>query len=68
MFDENDENVIDLVTLRGIVSLLGDVLSHEEVDDIMRRADMDGDGSVTYEEITKHIFNNNEYKTKYSKT
>merc|ERR1712062_70900 len=56
LFDKEDENVIDLSCLRNIVGLLGDEMSMSEVDDIMSRADIDGDGSVNYEVFAKNIF------------
>jgi len=39
--------------LRHVMTKLGEKLSEEEVDDMIREADVDGDGQVNYEEFVK---------------
>ena len=39
--------------LRHIMTNLGEKLSDEEVDEMIREADIDGDGQINYEEFVK---------------
>ena len=57
LFDKLEEGFIGLLYLRELIHYLGDGLSHEEVDDAMRRSDIDGDGTINYEEVCKQMFN-----------
>jgi calmodulin len=41
------------VQLRHVMTNLGEKLSDEEVDEMIREADVDGDGQVNYEEFVK---------------
>lgn len=40
--------------LRHVMTSLGERLSEEEVDDMIKEADLDGDGMVNYEGKQKH--------------
>ena len=42
-----------LVQLRHVMTNLGEKLTEEEVDEMIREADMDGDGQVNYEEFVR---------------
>ena len=49
MFDKNKDGLISSSELRHVMTSLGEKLSDEEVDDMIREADLDGDGMVNYE-------------------
>ena len=42
-----------MVQLRHVMTNLGEKLTDEEVDEMIREADVDGDGQVNYEEFVK---------------
>ena len=42
-----------LLQLRHVMTNLGEKLSDEDVDEMIREADVDGDGQVNYEEFVK---------------
>jgi calmodulin len=47
------ELVVWSVQLRHVMTNLGEKLTDEEVDEMIREADVDGDGQVNYEEFVK---------------
>lgn len=49
VFDKNNDGLISSNELRHVMTSLGERLSEEEVDDMIKEADMDGDGQVNYE-------------------
>lgn len=49
VFDKNNDGMISSNELRHVMTSLGERLSEEEVDDMIKEADMDGDGMVNYE-------------------
>lgn len=49
VFDKNKDGLISSVELRHVMTNLGEKLSEEEVDDMIKEADMDGDGMVNYD-------------------
>lgn len=49
VFDKNKDGLISSSELRHVMTNLGERLSEEEVDDMIKEADMDGDGMVNYE-------------------
>uniref|UniRef100_A0A0K8SPY3 EF-hand domain-containing protein n=1 Tax=Lygus hesperus TaxID=30085 RepID=A0A0K8SPY3_LYGHE len=51
VFDENNDGLISNSELRHVMTNLGEKLSDEEVDDMIKEADIDGDGMVNYEEF-----------------
>lgn len=44
---------IDFIQLRNVMINLGEKLSDEEVEQMIREADLDGDGQVNYEEFVR---------------
>nr|CAD7455985.1 unnamed protein product [Timema tahoe] len=56
VFDKNNDGMISSMELRHVMTNLGEKLSDEEVDDMIREADLDGDGMVNYEGMTRVIF------------
>lgn len=61
MFDKNNDGLISSNELRHVMTSLGERLSEEEVDDMIKEADLDGDGQVNYEGTTL----SNYFITKY---
>ncbi|XP_019758647.2 neo-calmodulin isoform X2 [Dendroctonus ponderosae] len=51
VFDKNNDGLISSIELRHVMTSLGERLSEEEVDDMIKEADLDGDGQVNYEEF-----------------
>lgn len=49
VFDKNNDGMISSKELRHVMTNLGEKLSEEEVDDMIKEADLDGDGMVNYE-------------------
>ncbi|XP_073317374.1 calmodulin-2 isoform X1 [Primulina huaijiensis] len=45
--------IIPISQLRHVMTNLGEKLTDEEVDEMMREADVDGDGQVNYEEFVR---------------
>nr|XP_022916372.1 calcium-binding protein 4-like isoform X2 [Onthophagus taurus] len=51
VFDKNNDGLISSNELRHVMTSLGERLSEEEVEDMIKEADIDGDGQVNYEEF-----------------
>ncbi|BET03410.1 efhand [Nesidiocoris tenuis] len=51
VFDKNNDGLISNSELRHVMTNLGEKLSDEEVDDMIKEADLDGDGMVNYDEF-----------------
>lgn len=49
VFDKNKDGLISSSELRHVMTNLGERLSEEEVDDMIKEADLDGDGMVNYD-------------------
>jgi calmodulin len=49
MFDKNGDGKIDLKELRYVMTKTGDILTDDEVGEMIHRVDADGDGMVNYE-------------------
>ncbi|CAB0018333.1 unnamed protein product [Nesidiocoris tenuis] len=49
VFDKNNDGLISNSELRHVMTNLGEKLSDEEVDDMIKEADLDGDGMVNYD-------------------
>lgn len=56
-FDKSGEGVITRDELRAAMSLVGEKLTNDEVDDIIRLADVSGDGAIDYDEFIRFILN-----------
>jgi len=55
IFDKEGNGLISITELRHIMMTLGDQLSEEEIDDMLKEADSDGDGYINYEEFIKNM-------------
>lgn len=53
VFDKDGSGYITADELRDFLTRLGEPLTDEEVDDLLRQADLDGDGQISYEEFVK---------------
>ncbi|GAV57538.1 EF_hand_5 domain-containing protein [Cephalotus follicularis] len=53
VFDKDQNGYISASELRHVMINLGEKLSDEEVEQMIREADLDGDGQVDYEEFVK---------------
>ena len=51
VFDKDSNGFISAAELKQMMESLGEKLTDEEVDEMIRVADMDGDGQVNYEEF-----------------
>jgi len=49
MFDRDGNGTVNAQELRHVMMNLGEKLSEDEVDEMMREADVDGDGEINYE-------------------
>ncbi len=53
LFDKDGNGFISAAELRHVMTNLGEVITDEEVDELIREADIDGDGQINYEEFAK---------------
>jgi calmodulin len=53
VFDKDGSGLIGSNELRQVMTTLGDVLTDEEADEMIREADVDGDGYINYEEFVR---------------
>ena len=53
VFDKDGKGLISASELRHIMTSLGEKLTDEEVDEMMREAEVDGDGQVNYDNFVK---------------
>lgn len=53
VFDKDANGLISATELRHVMTNLGEKLTDEEVDEMIREADVDGDGQINYEEFVK---------------
>ncbi|KAH3853236.1 calmodulin-A-like [Dreissena polymorpha] len=53
VFDKDGTGKISAAELRHVMSNLGEKLTEEEVDEMLREADVDGDGEINYEEFVQ---------------
>eukprot|EP01114_Cavostelium_apophysatum_P005865 TRINITY_DN1702_c0_g1_i3.p1 TRINITY_DN1702_c0_g1~~TRINITY_DN1702_c0_g1_i3.p1 ORF type:complete len:160 (-),score=21.65 TRINITY_DN1702_c0_g1_i3:121-564(-) len=55
VFDKEHNNTISAAELRHIMSNMGEKLTDEEVDDMLRECDVDSDGKINYVEFVKTL-------------
>lgn len=53
VFDKDGNGFISATELRSVMISLGRKLTDEEIDEIIREVDLDGDGQIDYEEFVK---------------
>jgi calmodulin len=53
VFDKDGSGFISAAELKNIMTNLGEKLTDEEVDEMVREADVNGDGQIDYEEFVK---------------
>ncbi|XP_042400121.1 calmodulin-like isoform X1 [Zingiber officinale] len=53
VFDKDQNGFISKNELKNVMMSLGEKLTDEEVDQMIKEADLDGDGQVNYEEFVK---------------
>ncbi|XP_034876361.1 calmodulin-1-like [Mirounga leonina] len=53
VFDKDGNSYVSAVELRHVMTNLGEKLADEEVDEMIRGADIGGDGQVNYEEFVQ---------------
>ena len=65
VFDKNETGFINVLHLKHIMTNLGDQLTEYEVNQLTQRSDLDGDGSINYEELIKNMMRGNAATSKY---
>ncbi|KXN66162.1 calmodulin [Conidiobolus coronatus NRRL 28638] len=53
VFDKDGNGYISAAELRHVMTNLGEKLTDEEADEMIREADVDGDGQINYDEFVK---------------
>ena len=53
IFDKNKTNRISKNDLREVLTAIGETLSENELDEIMKEADLDGKGHILYDEFVR---------------
>ena len=49
MFDKDEDGFLSVAELRHIMTSMGDKMTNDEVDDMVREADRDGKGKINYD-------------------
>ena len=58
VFDKDGNGFISAIELRHVMTNLGEKLTDEEVDEMIREADVDGDGQIDYQEFVTMMMSN----------
>ncbi|KAL7413189.1 putative calmodulin [Mrakia frigida] len=53
VFDRNKDGTISATNLKEVMVNLGEKVTLQEVEEMIKEADLDGDGSINYEEFVK---------------
>ncbi|XP_074562578.1 calmodulin-3-like [Curcuma longa] len=53
LYDKDHDGLISVYELQSILNLLGEKLLRKEVEEMIRKADVDGDGQINYDEFVK---------------
>ena len=53
IFDKENTGYISAAELRGVMTTLGEKLTDEEIEDLIKEADIDSDGMINYHEFVK---------------
>ena len=56
LFDQDGNGFISATELKTVMTNLGEKITDEEVDEMIREADIDGDGQVDFEGKTSELF------------
>ncbi|XP_063705577.1 calmodulin-A-like isoform X3 [Culicoides brevitarsis] len=59
VFDKNNDGLISSSELRHVMTNLGEKMTQQEADDMLKEADMDGDGMVNYNEFVMILTSRN---------
>ena len=54
VFDKDDNGYISAAELKHVMTNLGEKLTDDEVNDMIKEGDIDGDGQVNYEGMETH--------------
>ena len=57
MFDKDGNGFITSSELKHYLTNLGEKMSDEEVEQLIKEADIDDDGQINYEEFVKRMMN-----------
>ncbi|KAL5009330.1 hypothetical protein ScPMuIL_014911 [Solemya velum] len=61
VFDKDGNGLISRTELSVVMTNLGEKLSDEEIDDMIKEADMDGDGQINYKEFIRIFYPSKPY-------
>ena len=53
VFDQDGDQLISMGELSNVIHILGGKLTHEEIEEMIKEADIDGDGYINYEEFVR---------------
>lgn len=56
VFDKNGDGFVEVAELRQVLQGLGEPLSEAELQEMIKEADTDGDGRISYQEYAFKLF------------